>query len=108
MCFRLNICRQETNICIYDLTLLENTPIQAEFWLQQAVRAIDLFMNSDKTEFMPFNQDHSISSLNAKPQILVDQFIYLGSNISSTERNVNINVGKAWTTIHWLMTDRFD
>ena len=29
--------------------------------------------------------------------LLVDQFIYVGSNISSTEGDVNIYIGKAWT-----------
>ena len=43
-----------------------------------------LFMNSDKTEFMRFNQGGEISLLSGKCLKLVDQFIYLGSNISST------------------------
>ena len=30
---------------------------------------------------------------------LVDQFRQLGSNISSTETNINIRIGKAWTAI---------
>ena len=33
---------------------------------------------------------------------LVDQFIYLGSNTSSTESNVNIYIGKTWTIIDKL------
>ena len=42
----------------------------------------------------------------------MDQFIYLGSNISSTESDVNIRIGKAWTfidrlTIIWK-SDLFD
>ena len=40
------------------------------------------------------------------------QFIYLGSNISSAERNVNLHIGKAWTAIDRLSTtgksDLFD
>ena len=47
-------------------------------------------MNSFKTEFTCFNQDGAISSLNNKPLKLVDQFIYLSSNISSTENYANI------------------
>ena len=31
-----------------------------------------------------------------------DQFIYLGSNISSTESNVNIRIRKAWIIIDKL------
>ena len=51
-------------------------------------------MNSDKTEFMCFNQDGAIS-LNDKSLKLVDEFIYLSSNISSTESDVNIHINKA-------------
>ena len=59
-------------------------------------------MNSYKTEFMCFNQDGAICSLNDKLLKLVDQFTYLGSNISSTESDVNTRVGKAWTAIYRL------
>ena len=34
------------------------------------------------------------------------QLIYLGSNISSTESDVNICTGKTWTTIERLSTIR--
>ena len=40
------------------------------------------------------NNYSTISSLNDKPLKLVDQFIYLGSNISSTENYVNKCIGK--------------
>ena len=55
---------------------------------------------------MPFNQDSAISSVNGKPLRLVDQLIYLGSNISPTENDVNIWLGKAWTAIDKLLTIR--
>ena len=56
----------------------------------QAARGIRLLLNSYKTKFMPLNQDGSICSLNHKPLKLVDPFVSLGSNISSTESEVNI------------------
>ena len=56
--------------------------------LMQATKGIDLFVNLDKIEFMYFNQNGSISSFNGKPLKFVYQFIYLGSNISSTEIDV--------------------
>ena len=37
-----------------------------------------------------------------KPLKLVDQFTYLGSNISSTESDVNLRIPKAWTAIDRL------
>ena len=51
-------------------------------------------MTADEIEFMCFKQDEAISTLNGKPLKLVDQFIYLGSNISFTESIVNIHLGK--------------
>ena len=84
------------------LALLATTPAEAESLLNnldRAVRGIVLFVISDKTEFMCFNQDDAISLLNGKPQKLVDQFIYLGSNIPSTESDVKIRINKAWTAI---------
>ena len=46
---------------------------------------------------MNFNQVGAISTLNSKLLKLIDQFIYLSSNISSTEIDVNICIGKIWT-----------
>ena len=88
-----------------DLALLANTPAQAKSLLhslEKAARGIGLYVNSDKTEFMCFKQDGDISTLDGKPLKLVDQFTYLGSNISSTESDVNIRIGKAWTAIDRL------
>ena len=53
---------------------------------------------------MRFNEDGAISSLNGKPLILVDHFIFLGSNISSTESDVNIRLGKKRVVIVRLTT----
>ena len=78
-----------------DLVLLTNTPAQAESLLhnlEQAVRDIRLYMNSDKTEFTCFKQEVAIFTLSGMPLKLLDQFIYLGNNISSTESNVNIDI----------------
>ena len=55
-----------------------------------------------KTEFMCFNQDDVISSLNGKLVKFVNQLVDLGSNISLTENSVNIYIGKAWTAIDRL------
>ena len=42
---------------------------------------------------------YAIASLNTEPLTLVDQFLYLGSNFSSTESNLNTRWGKSWTAI---------
>ena len=44
---------------------------------------------------MNFNQDDTIFWLNSKPLKLVDHLTHQGSNIPSTESNVNIHIGKA-------------
>ena len=78
-----------------DQALLTNTPAQAlPHSLEQAARGIDLYVNTNKTVFMCFKQDGAIPILRSKPWKLVDQFTYLGSNISSTERDVNVGIGK--------------
>ena len=52
---------------------------------------------------MCFNQNWVIS-FRGKPLKLVDQFIHLGSNILSSESDVNICIGKTWTSIDRLLT----
>ena len=44
-------------------------------------------------------QEGVISILNDIPLKLVDQFTYLGSNISSNEADGNIRLAKSWTAI---------
>ena len=76
-----------------DLTLLANTPTQAESLLQsleQVAGGIGLSVNANKIDFISFTQKRAISSLSGKTLKFVDQFIYFGSNISSTESDVNI------------------
>ena len=54
--------------------------------LEQEAGSIGLRVNANKTEFMSFKQDGSISCLTCKPLKLIDQFKYLSSSISSTVR----------------------
>ena len=92
--------RQLTFLCRWSSASSKYT--QTDFLphrLEQIARVIDLYVNSDKTEFMCFNHDDIISSLNSKPMKLTDQFLFLGSNISSTESDVNIRVYEAWAPL---------
>ena len=43
-----------------------------------------------------FEIRRATSTLNGKPLKLVDQFTYHGSNISTTESDVNIRLAKSW------------
>ena len=60
----------------------------------KAARSINLNVNSEKILDVCFYQDGAIFSLNGRPLRFVNHFTYLGSNISSTESNVIIHIGK--------------
>ena len=49
------------------------------------------------------NPRGDISTLNGKSLKLVDKFIYLGSNVASTENYINTRLTKASTAIDWLL-----
>ena len=88
-----------------DIALLANTPTQAESLLhslEQAAGGIGLHVNTDKMEYMCFNQEGIIFTLKAGPLNLVDVFTYLDSCVSSTENSVNIHLAKAYTAIDRL------
>ena len=85
-----------------DLALFTNAPAKAESILQsikQAVRSIDLYLNTYKTEYIHLKQKGTISNLSGKPLKLVDQFTYLSSNISSTVNDVTIWIVKTSNAI---------
>ena len=51
---------------------------------------------------MCFNQTGNISTLNGSFLKLEDKFRYLGSNVSSTETDINTRLPKTWTAVDWL------
>ena len=86
-----------------DITLLANTPTQAESLLhnlEQAAGGIGLHVNAGKTEYMCFNQKGNISTRNGGSLKLMNKFTYLGSSVSSTENDMWR--AKAWTAIDRL------
>ena len=88
-----------------DIALLANTPNQVETLLHNLERAaagIGLHVNAHKTEFMCFNQKGDISTLDGTSRKLVDNFTYLGSSVSSTEKDIDTRLTKAWTAIDRL------
>ena len=70
--------------------------------LERAVGSIGLHANANKTEYMCFNERDDISTLNDRFLKLVDKFTYLGSNVSSTENDINTWLAKAWTAFDRL------
>ena len=88
-----------------DIAILANTPNQAETLLQsleQAAAGIGLHVNAHKTEYVCFNQTGDISTLDGSSLKLVDKFTYLGSSVSSTEKDIDKRLTKAWTAIDKL------
>ena len=88
-----------------DIAILANTPDQAETLLHSLERAaagISLHVNAHKTEYMCYNQTGNITTLDGTPLKLVDKFPYLGSSVSSTEKDIDTQLTKAWTAIDGL------
>ena len=89
-----------------DIALLANTPNLAEILLhtlERAAAGIGLHINAHKTEYMCFNQAGDISTLDGTSLKLVDKFTDLGSSVSSTEKDVDTRLMKAWTAIDKLL-----
>ena len=83
-----------------DITILANTPKQAETLLHSlegAATGIGFHVNAHKTEYMCYNQTGDIPTLNGTSLKLVDKFTYLGGSVSSTEKDVDTQLAKAWT-----------
>ena len=88
-----------------NIAILANTPYQAETLpnsLEQATAGIGLCVNAHKTEYMCFNQTGDISTLDGTSLKLVEKFTYQGSSVSSTEKNIDTRLTKAWTAIDKL------
>ena len=88
-----------------DLALLANTPNQAETLLhslERAVAGIGLHVNAHKSEYMCYNQTGNITTQDGASLKLVDKFPYLGSSVSSTEKDVDTRLTKAWIAIDRL------
>ena len=88
-----------------DIAILANTPNQAETLLhsfERATTGIGLHVNAHKTQYMCFNQAGDISTQDGISLKLVDRFTYLGSSVSSTEKDIDTRLMKAWTAIDKL------
>ena len=88
-----------------DIELLVNTPNQAETLLHSLERAaagIGLHVNAHKTEYMCYNQTGDITTLDGASLKLVDKFTYLRSSVSSTEKDIDTRLTKAWAAIDRL------
>ena len=88
-----------------DIPLQVNTPNQAETLLHSLERAaagVSHHVNAHKTDYMCYNQTGDISTLDGTSLKLVDKFTNLGSSVSSTEKDIDTRLTKAWTAIDRL------
>ena len=88
-----------------DIAIQANTPNQAKTLLhslERAAASIGLHLNAHKTEYMCYNQTGDISTLDGTSLKLVNKFTYLGSSVSSTEKDIDTQLTKAWTAIDRL------
>ena len=84
---------------------MANTPNLAEellHILEQAAAGISFHVNAHKTEYMCFNQTGDISTLDGSSLKLVDKFTYLGSSVTSTEKDIDTRLTKAWIVLDKL------
>ena len=70
--------------------------------LERAAAGIGLHVNAHKTEYMCYNQTGDITTLDGTPLKLVHKFTYLGSSVSSTEKDTDTPLTKAWIAIDRL------
>ena len=69
--------------------------------LERATASIGLHVNVHKTKYMCYNQTGDISTLETSLK-LVDNFTNLRSSVSSTEKDIDTRLTKAWTAIDRL------
>ena len=77
--------------------------MQSPLGVRRAAAGIGLHVNAHKTEYMCYNQTGDISTQGGTSLKLVDKFPYLRSSVSSTEKDIDTRLTKAWTAIDRLL-----
>ena len=91
-----------------DLALLSNTIDEAQKMLtslEEAAGAVGLIMNESKTKYMSINlaseeQHATLTSSSGNTIEKVDDFVYLGSWVGSSEHDFTVRKAKAWASCH--------
>ena len=84
----------------WHMIIKSKTLWESKSWYSTA--GIGLHVNAHKTEYMCYNQTGNIATLDGASLKLVDKFTYLGSSVSSTEKDIDTRLTKAWTAIDRL------
>ncbi|MCP4493478.1 MAG: hypothetical protein GY820_40160, partial [Gammaproteobacteria bacterium] len=92
-----------------DLALITDSVAEAQKFLdslEQAASSIGLHLNDDKTKYMEINvkddDNQSITAASGESIKLVQDFVYLGSRMSSSEKDFMVRKAKAWAACHQM------
>ena len=92
-----------------DLALITDSVAEAQKFLdslEQAASSIGLHLNDDKTKYMEINvkdnDNNSITAASGESIKLVQDFVYLGSRMSSSEKDFMVRKAKAWAACHQM------
>ena len=96
---RKNNCRRRWHSDTGKYTNQAETLLHSLEWVTAGT---GLHVNAHKKEYMCYNQTGDISTLNGTSLKLVDKFTYLGSSVSSTEKNIDTRLTKEWAAIDKL------
>ena len=90
-----------------DLALISDYLEEAQLLLlrlEVAAKTVGLHVNYKKTEYMLYNQPvGDLVTLEGNKLKQVDNFKYLGSWIQSSEKDMNIRIGQAWSALNKMM-----
>ena len=89
-----------------DIALLTDSIVDMQALLstlEEEAAKVGLHMNEKKTNYMLINQeDQPIKTLNGTTLEKKEDFLYLGSWMSTTEKDINVRKAKAWAACHKL------
>ena len=89
-----------------DLSLISDTIEQAQEFLRSlegAAEAVGLHLNESKTKFMATGyEEPSLITSSGRQLEWVEDFVYLGAHLQSTEQDLRVRKAKAWAACHRL------
>ena len=70
--------------------------------LEEKANSVGLRVNIRKTQNFNINTDHKVRSVNGTQLKSVDNYTYLGSEISSMDKDIKIRIAKSWSALDKL------
>ena len=70
--------------------------------LEEKANSVGSRVNIRKTQNFNINTNHKVRSVNGSQLKSVDNYTYLGSEISSVDKEINIRIAKSWSALHKL------